>query len=936
MRPLLPLIDGGVRWDAQGKTEGRLNPQQTTEFQDRLFRFENIEASGIPSLFSHPFVVSTKLNAGDEDTLQKFSNLVRGIFLGVIRLEDVPVNLGQLGIVAAKFKAAFNKFQILKWRGRPVGAISPGCFVFPGAQFEDHEFGDEVSWGSLVDEVERAENQAGSEFVRALFGKWVDEIKKEWEGEVRKILDLPDNRNLPAGVQEPLWLQKLSEVRNQWKAPAEAPAAALNDFTALIPNLPNVTVFDNSEGLVRIPVRSFKENIFCEKIIRFSNGKMPDFPIRSKYLGLINSVVKDGDRYTITLNGWSSPITWFPREVIEVDKASILLWPNFKAPGWNVNYAFFHPSEVLKGLHPSVKLLNFPEGKEGKVIREKPNGEKAACKTDYSITHVEVFCEDQPAGIFLDGRMQLNPSIASSGISLDFGTSNTSLSIRVGAEDQVFELLDMTVDILGMDYYLQSRDEAGIEAFKRSFWFPTYFPGGTLTTLPSDLIFVTEEIRSLGPPSLREPFKDFTIPHPLFERSEADRCIISNFKWEEHDVFRGHREDLVKTYLKIVMHMVLATLRRNRNSKAITLEATYPLAFDEVKYGVYKNGLRAIMGELRNETGIDIRLEFTNLARKEVELVAESEAGSALFTPPPQVAKLMVDIGGGTTDIALVKDDEILAKDSIRYAGNQYIEFLARNLFIPGLIEGDNGEDGVTEMSLERRKIKLQRILRSEGVAGLFDQYARHDGKRTIAEDALHKFFTGLFEYLYCLLKAQGLRDDINLYPIGNGWRFIEGFSWNNDLRSYITEWFKGKEIHVTVNLPNMGFKEAVALGANKIVRIGQYQHPDLREPVQSVIGPAPMRIYWNKGRQKIFDPNVHIPAYLGCERIDNPRFDTLDFINSLPFRPTRNVPNRTISDRLNTECMSDDMLVNTQHGLRLARSVFARFLEKIYPEFYF
>ncbi|HWU37331.1 MAG TPA: hypothetical protein VN203_06730, partial [Candidatus Acidoferrum sp.] len=120
-----------------------------------------------------------------------------------------------------------------------------------------------------------------------------------------------------------------------------------------------------------------------------------------------------------------------------------------------------------------------------------------------------------------------------------------------------------------------------------------------------------------------------------------------------------------------------------------------------------------------------------------------------------------------------------------------------------------------------------------------------------------------------------------------------------------------------------------------RIVRIGQYQHPDLRQPVQTVIGPAPIRIYWNGGGAKTFEANASIPVPLGCERIDNPRFDTLDFINSLPFRPTKSIPNRTISDRLNTECLADDMIINTQQGLKLGRSVFARFLERIYPEFY-
>ena len=934
MRPLLPLVDGGKPWDAQGKIESHLNPHDTEDFKDRLYRLENLEASGIPTLFSHPYVFATELAAGEEDSFGKFSILVKGIFLGIISLEDITAQLGQFRRIAERMKASFREFQILEWKGQPIGAISPDCFVFPGARFESGEYG-EISWEALAGEVEDTERRLGTDVVKALFGNWVEEIHMAWAKEVRRILNYKGEGNVPAGVQEPLWMHKLSELRNKWSTSVKPPRTALDEFTSASGLSPGLIVLDDSEHSVRVPLRFLDKSIFCEKIIRFGNGKKPDLPIRSEYLGFVKTVVKDGDRYLITLNGWSGPISWTPMEEIEVDRASILLWPNFQAPGWNVNYAFFYPSEVLKGLDPSVKLLSFQEPGKGVVVREESSGEKAACRTDYSITHVEMFCGGKSAGIFLDGRPQLNPSVASSGISLDFGTSNTSVGIRAGEDDRLLELQDMTVDLLGMDYYLQSRDEAGIEAFKRSFWFPTYFPGKMVTTLPSDLIFVTEDIRLGGPLSLKEPFKDFTIPHPLYERNGAEKCIISNFKWEEHGVFRGHREELVKAYLKLVLHMALATLRKNRNAGSVTLQATYPLAFDEVRYTSYKNWLSALITELRNETGVNMRLEFTNLARKEVELVAESEAGSAMFSPPPHLAKLTVDIGGGTTDIVLVKNGEILAKDSIRYAGNLYIELLARTLFIPGLIEGDNGENGAAEMDLERRKIKLQRLLRSEGAGGLFSLYAKHQAKKIIAEDALHKFFGGLMEYLRCLLQARGVTKNINLYPIGNGWKFIEGFNGNNDVPIYITEWFRGKRIHLNVNLPSMGFKEAVVLGASRIVRIGQYQHPDLRHPVQTVIGPAPIRIYWNGGGAKTFDANASIPVFLGCERIDNPRFDTLDFINSLPFRPTKNIPNRTISDRLNSECLADDMIVNTQQGLKLGRSVFARFLERIYPEFY-
>jgi len=207
MRPLLPLVDGGKPWDAQGKVESHLNPHDTEDFKDRLYRLENLEASGIPTLFSHPYVFATKLAAGEEDSFTKFSILVKGIFLGILSLEDITAGLGQLRRIAERIKTSFHEFQILNWKGQPIGAVAPDCFVFPGARFESGEFGG-VSWEALTGEVEDAERRLGPDVIKALFANWVDEIHMIWAKEVRRILNYKGEGNVPAGVQEPLWLHK--------------------------------------------------------------------------------------------------------------------------------------------------------------------------------------------------------------------------------------------------------------------------------------------------------------------------------------------------------------------------------------------------------------------------------------------------------------------------------------------------------------------------------------------------------------------------------------------------------------------------------------------------------------------------------------------------------------------------------------------------------
>jgi hypothetical protein len=510
----------------------------------------------------------------------------------------------------------------------------------------------------------------------------------------------------------------------------------------------------------------------------------------------------------------------------------------------------------------------------------------------------------------------------------------------------LLSLKDETIDILGMDYYLQDRErgkegEKGIETYKRSFWFPTYSPARSVNSLPSDLLFTTYLLRYEGIAGLSEPLRNFTIPNPLFEREGAERCIISGFKWEDDAAFRGHdREALVKSYLKMVMHMVLATLRIGKNAQSVKVVATYPLAYDQTRYDSYKGWLlNDLFPELLRETGINVNLEEVN--ENLIELVGESYAGKAHCSVVSPAHAFVVDIGGGTTDIALARGQDLLAVDSIHYAGNAYIKYLASNNLA---IRGNPNPD---LESIKIGMITIQKTIREHGIAYLFQSY--DDNLRQTAEAALNRFFSGLFEYLYRFLSAYNKSgNSIHLFPIGNGWKFIEGLSSNNKIKAYVEEWFRnrskreGTNISITVDTNiKYGPKEAVAIGANEIARLRRYQHPDLSHPIKAP-GVDGVRIVSGKEREEILTKDDHIPTRgLGFKSVDNPEFDTTVFINLLEtadLSPTRRDINLSeISGRLNTACNMPDMMyeIFTGAGLSVIRSIFGRFLEKIYPEFY-
>ena len=914
LRPLLSLTDGRLPWVAQGKTPG-INTEQKSDFPNRLFKLIDISAPGVPSIFSHPFVFYTQLSTGDHVAFQKFSALIKGVFLGVIQPIEINDQLGQLKRVARRVNPGFQEFVVLTWKNFPIGGTYPDCLVFPGAYFEAGEYGNDVTWDKLNLEIQEKENQLGPAIVRVLYKEWVAEIDFLWGQRVRVIQGLALDRDLPDGTKKPLWLQQLTKLSSQWSTDVCGPVNALADWTKS--QIFNVHVSIDQNNVVAIPLRSVTKNIFCEKIIKFKNRRMPDLPVKSEFLDLLGPVNIVEEQYQLNLSGWQGQIAWTPQNVLNVDAASILLWPNFKAAGWNINYSLFFPSPIFLGNKPSLDLFNFNgENKTSLAKLKEEPGTVAGCSTNQEITHMEVRCENEPVGIFLDGRPQIDPAAGNLRVSLDFGTTHTCLGIWDGNQHKNLVLQDLTVDILGMHYF----DE--IE-YKKMPFLPTF--GGDCKVLPSELVFMPEYMH---PKYLAGFIKYFILP----DMACAIRIptTVYEFKWHAHGKFSGHQGDLVKTYLKIVMQMALANLRKQHNTQSVDIVATYPLAFDKTRHTNYKNWLSELIGGLIQETGMGIQLAVTTVENRK-ELIGESYAGKALFIVPPPAAELVVDVGGGTTDIALLVGNDILALDSVKYGGEVFLRYLAMRDLFPQV-----RKEEIQFLNGARDALALQKAIRITGsIRGIFDEYP--DDERSKVEAALGRFFDGLLEYLKVLLVCNNLQKNIFLYPMGNGWRFIEGMSHVSNIRSFIEEWFSRRNIQLTANVSDTisRLKEGLVIGANEIVLQNVYDPPPdfIDNPVRSRVG-AKAAIVWNSGRRE-FQPSDPVPyGGLGFTFQNNPRFDTKDFIQSLPFEKPKGISVEIIAQRLNAFCMKE-MMGLTGGGLSLVRSIYAKFLEEIYPIYY-
>ena len=83
-KPLLPVIDPDKYPWTQFNEEG-LQIIEPDDFINRLYKIENINSSSVPDILAHPYVFNSKLKRKDISSLEQFSIIIKGIFLGIIK-----------------------------------------------------------------------------------------------------------------------------------------------------------------------------------------------------------------------------------------------------------------------------------------------------------------------------------------------------------------------------------------------------------------------------------------------------------------------------------------------------------------------------------------------------------------------------------------------------------------------------------------------------------------------------------------------------------------------------------------------------------------------------------------------------------------------------------------------------------------------------------
>ena len=913
------LLPGDWSHIAPGTGLNSINPN---DFEGRLYRIANIDSAGVPSVFAHPYGFSKALGTSPPNAhaMKQFSILVRAIFLGIVDLKPYKLSIGnKLARDLQSFESRLGMMFILRWMNKTIGGVYHECFSFPGARFvkaSEYEskyqpsgaHPDEDYKGITLQNLEKEVNDCtgiyGPDLVKALFKRWIEKIIQ--------------GLNRPVDQQGwPIWLQRLLDVsNNEWRTDLEAPEGSLNNFTEMT----HEVQLRHMKTINLVSVRKITKHIFCKKIVEFETGEKPDIPIKAQYLPLLDIAETKftGDSYSVKLNGWPHAFEWNPLKFIKGHqtqslRASILYWPNFKAANWMVNYLFFVPSTVFSAYRPKLKLLSESYEALGELTGTD------GCKTDRPVEFIEVILDAEPCGVFKDNRKMVGNGQTAVTLSIDFGTTHTSLGTKDAntGQYQLFNFEDMTHDRLGMRYFKDSSDDEIQNVRKSCFWFPCGSFSGGLTVLPSELVFKAPTLLPQGDEVLKDPIKNFMIPHPLIDRDLLHQITIDNFKWKDREPFT--QEELIRTYLKIVLHMALGVLRRRDLCLNVALVPTYPLAFGREMHDSYKELLlggngNGLLSEVEKETGVKLSLAIVNSGRGLQELVTESHAAKEFCAGAEGRAEMVVDIGGGTTDIALWTNGNTLV-DSIKYGANKYLDYLASKFqTYPAHIDDIN-----------ERIIALQKIIRQNGIREVLKIYpAAH---KSTAQQAIDRFFQGLFEYIRRMLTAADTKQ-VHIYPVGNGWRLIEGYvPPNNNIRDYIENWFGQSCISLNIITPaDSDYKGLVAKGARRIADAQQYEHPDLNTPARTILG----GVIDVNGETK--HSNESVPTGpLGASPL---RFNTTEFVQSLPFKPTKTVSIDVISGQFAKFCQ-DAIYPCPGGNYGLKKSIFAIFLETIYSNYY-
>lgn len=263
-------------------------------------------------------------------------------------------------------------------------------------------------------------------------------------------------------------------------------------------------------------------------------------------------------------------------------------------------------------------------------------------------------------------------------LALDFGTSNTSFAFRTArtgrSETLTFKLVPKM--LWGEEPRLENpgfvpRNWSGEKGF---------FPSILLTRKSDD------QLPEVGPESI-ELKHLFKADLPCLHNGMSERLISNSYdeQWRVHDNLKwgaDARTPWRSLFLRLALFYAHAEVFFSQHAKINRCVLTFPLAFSEDYAGTYlakaKDSIQQIRhfcyGEPRDEEH-----SFECTMMDESTAIARSLDQTGLAG----LVEVFVDIGGGTTDVAIRHQEKYLVLDSIKVAGSSFFRITDKSLNQP-------------------------------------------------------------------------------------------------------------------------------------------------------------------------------------------------------------------------------------------------------------
>ncbi|HEX8361783.1 MAG TPA: hypothetical protein VF613_16820 [Longimicrobium sp.] len=466
----------------------------------------------------------------------------------------------------------------------------------------------------------------------------------------------------------------------------------------------------------------------------------------------------------------------------------VVVWPAFQADDWP-HYAVFRLDPAAGPIHPSttLRLKAFAGGAELPDAGQAQRSGEASTYAFGRAPTVLAFEADsgpglppQSLGVLLPRyRPAPPPSAERWTVGVDFGTSNTVVATRRDAAQEP--------SVLQHDRLLLplTRPGADLPFSTDSFFFPEKIspePFNSAVVHLSALPSYTGAARE--PVGLR-----VNVPFAGWVKDDERNRVADDLKWSTSD----REEFLASVFLRNVAALALASAREaGVRPENVTFAYAYPRAFETDRLTDLQARWRGVLGT--SGGGADAP-GHPRLAGA----VDEGQSALQYFLARGSVtlagdASVIMDVGGGTTDLAVYARGSALVLDSLRWGGRDLVSSRVRQAGVRGFTNpfvrafaGWAAQNGLPGSQLEpllkfaregHDALALGYLLRSPWYRGDGALRFRESPEYGAFRGAVLYFFAAAFHHTGLLLRSldaahPGLRVDAVVLA-GNGSRFLE------------------------------------------------------------------------------------------------------------------------------------------------------------------